>query len=1039
MLRLTKVLSLKGDVLAKAPKNNMNETPRMTLIGKEREGLLLLSRDGRDTAGTPHTFIDSYDPKSRELRTLYTHPTPVIITGASISEDRALLIFTVKVSDPHDPLNTHSVVGGTDGVHSSHIVELSPIGKTYSMDISLGFHKICFVYGIGERGSSYAIVILPDEVIMVQITTKMEAGYVAISKKEKKRTSLNKRHVWYQFDMTRSILYLLSPKSAKSVTDEYVLKCFQFAHHKYNTFYEIPLFISLPPPLSPALGLSSSSSNPSRIESNFPYPYVIGGLLPVVQPHITLVRLSGNGQCLCIQREVDSVCTIRVTIYFLHLKMRLDYAIPMTNLEGGWSEYSKLRLVFDSIGNLLLVYLPGHFLQLLDCGEDHAPCLSLTMCGKEMATAIPDSQESTSTHTPPLFSNFSPLSPHTSKSGNLSMSHSTPSISLSHPNITTISQSAHNINMMSSSSRNIPILDSPPSSVTSSPVNIIPTTKVAFHLTRHETSSNNGTLGGICHSLLDCGSGNIYEYTFDREAILKLFEQDSVRVHVQALHLACIHMQDTELVDQIMIHIFSHNPQCVGVDLLKEFLICTPYFVMKQNGVEPHLLQLLPITTQDYLDAAQLKRFALQQVSITNLTGYSMVPGTKLLIRDRDKDDDLRKKRFPPEKAWNSSRGAFAPYASPTRDTYSSPLAVSRFFRSVLGFDDDVKTTPPRPVESRREDLFSGYYSSPQSPVRNYSNASSYQNVSTPNNNINNIVNNNSSTPLDIPGPGRQGDSENYLSEWEVESGDCCTPHTGQFVECLTDYWMSAFPKESKSKCANHALMYRSAQVQQINRLFSHMVTSCKSAHSEDMSLFQLMEKLYCACEDLAVPFPKDFHSLFAQLGLKCLSRPVFLQYVERGIFTFTQSFIRDLLNMPVNAPEDQNFQNQMILKLKYQSKITELLQQSSANINFLLEHFLSSITAQCLDVTDNMHLTHGPPDLEKYSSSSFLPLSILLDFINTIYSTCLIPPPNSPLSNTPPLMSSLPNFINNPKLEFVNINAFNVVRTAFSKPLDIE
>lgn len=47
------------------------------------------------------------------------------------------------------------------------------------------------------------------------------------------------------------------------------------------------------------------------------------------------------------------------------------------------------------------------------------------------------------------------------------------------------------------------------------------------------------------------------------------------RWHVQTLHLACVHMQDSELVDQIIIHACSNNPQAVTVDLMKEFLLGT--------------------------------------------------------------------------------------------------------------------------------------------------------------------------------------------------------------------------------------------------------------------------------------------------------------------------------------------------------------------------------------------------------------------------------------------------------------------------------
>jgi hypothetical protein len=68
------------------------------------------------------------------------------------------------------------------------------------------------------------------------------------------------------------------------------------------------------------------------------------------------------------------------------------------------------------------------------------------------------------------------------------------------------------------------------------------------------------------HALFDCNNKIVYEFTFDREGIWKLFDQDTpgyishsevisdldVDTHVQALHLAIIHVQDSELVSKVI-------------------------------------------------------------------------------------------------------------------------------------------------------------------------------------------------------------------------------------------------------------------------------------------------------------------------------------------------------------------------------------------------------------------------------------------------------------------------------------------------------
>lgn len=53
------------------------------------------------------------------------------------------------------------------------------------------------------------------------------------------------------------------------------------------------------------------------------------------------------------------------------------------------------------------------------------------------------------------------------------------------------------------------------------------------------------------------GTGVLYEYTFNREAVLNVFDLPSSDWHVYALHLAIVHMHDVELVDKVCRHTYS--------------------------------------------------------------------------------------------------------------------------------------------------------------------------------------------------------------------------------------------------------------------------------------------------------------------------------------------------------------------------------------------------------------------------------------------------------------------------------------------------
>lgn len=60
---------------------------------------------------------------------------------------------------------------------------------------------------------------------------------------------------------------------------------------------------------------------------------------------------------------------------------------------------------------------------------------------------------------------------------------------------------------------------------------------------------------------------------------------------------------------------------------------------------------------------------------------------------------------------------------------------------------------------------------------------------------------------------------------------------------------------------------------------------------------YQVLENLYCVLEELSYHCPRGFSALFVEAGYRTLPRNVFLQYLERGIFSLNESFIEDVLS----------------------------------------------------------------------------------------------------------------------------------------------
>jgi len=265
---------------------------------------------------------------------------------------------------------------------------------------------------------------------------------------------------------------------------------------------------------------------------------------------------------------------------------------------------------------------------------------------------------------------------------------------------------------------------------------------------------------------------------------------------------------------------------------------------------------------------------------------------------------------------------------------------------------------------------------------------------------------------------------------------DCCALQFSYFVDALTDYWMSQLPNNSRSKSSQWAANYRDAQIAQVNRLYRHIYKSMLQAsggiyQNNSGTLFQLLERLYTAVEELALPFPRNFHSTFASLGFKCLPRGTFLQFVDRGVIILTPTFLRELLAMPT---EDWDFRLQLLLRLRDANKSFELIQQVDYTPpQLLLENAISALP-QCMVNSDSEGDMHSFVDMEIYNNSAFIPLSALLGFINSKVS---LPPitPTSPASNSP---SSSLSFVsvgpqsNDALLTFINAN-FSKIFKSFS------
>ncbi len=132
-------------------------------------------------------------------------------------------------------------------------------------------------------------------------------------------------------------------------------------------------------------------------------------------------------------------------------------------------------------------------------------------------------------------------------------------------------------------------------------------------------------------------------------------------------------------------------------------------------------------------------------------------------------------------------------------------------------------------------------------------------------------------------------------------------------------------------------------QMTETNQLFRYITSSIQDTQDKRLSSvsFDILEHLHNSLEELGFPFPRGFHSMFVRLGYSCLSRNLFIQYMNRGVFTIEEDFVEEVVNLlsDCNSPEDHHFKSLLInrLPLVRTNYSTEIITITNTHNNSIL------------------------------------------------------------------------------------------------------
>eukprot|EP00041_Stephanoeca_diplocostata_P029813 m.888272 g.888272 ORF g.888272 m.888272 type:complete len:1078 (+) comp23637_c0_seq1:129-3362(+) len=392
------------------------EDARVRIVGQELGFLLLFTWDGHIGSGEAQgeqspsgrrTFIELLNLETGQQSLLYAHNEVTEIVGATVNHECTLLGFTTLVQ-----YNNVDEGTGFEDVYESYLVVVqSQRPMLFNFNTPRHhFQRVQFLYGESDSLSHLLLFRHKEAIDVYAIHTGKGPQGIEIVEPLPHSDEIARRFIWFQFDLSRQCVYFLylRPSQQCALGYDTMLKCVQFTS---KNRYEIKMDVALP---LEALWAGFADHRTEYI--NMPCSHSL-----VFTPfNMEVVHMGGGGLCVCFQHApsggkssgfkadgsmgdpVGSECSISYSVFVLHHGCTLAYTVPMPQIPP--DELSRVRLHFSAVNDLLMVYVPGHVLQLVDCGPRHEPGHHLILLGDDVPTLPPG--QGTESKMPPSLSYF---------------------------------------------------------------------------------------------------------------------------------------------------------------------------------------------------------------------------------------------------------------------------------------------------------------------------------------------------------------------------------------------------------------------------------------------------------------------------------------------------------------------------------------------------------------------------------------------------------------------------------------------------------
>eukprot|EP01064_Diplonema_japonicum_P011050 TRINITY_DN18323_c0_g1_i1.p1 TRINITY_DN18323_c0_g1~~TRINITY_DN18323_c0_g1_i1.p1 ORF type:complete len:966 (+),score=208.98 TRINITY_DN18323_c0_g1_i1:47-2944(+) len=381
------MLSFKHALSVEQTSRGDEKQRKCTVVGVEKDGIVLVARDDFDEKGCYRTCLDIYDMRTsgRRPKSEYvgSKEAPTRIMAASVNVDKSLIAYTTQKEKKrnNDPVTEYDCSIGRGG--KFYAIKSPPTARQQ-------FSRVQFVhFDIKSSKSAYLHMIDKERIDLFSITQDSKK---ALTGQADRIYGIAEQHIWSQFMPHNNTLYVLGIKQKKQGDVECSLKCYGFrgVGHKPDILEEHIFKMKLSP---------SSLSLPSLYYNQ---PWVNGGANPDRTLKLQIVnavekRRKGDDRhqilVLTHQQLDNSSPHMKLGIYCLITRHHMNLTIkPAASLPP----VCPCTPIFVGAlkKRILVVYLPGYFTYLIDVQhKGRPPKILLSTVDPDMT--LPPSQQDT--------------------------------------------------------------------------------------------------------------------------------------------------------------------------------------------------------------------------------------------------------------------------------------------------------------------------------------------------------------------------------------------------------------------------------------------------------------------------------------------------------------------------------------------------------------------------------------------------------------------------------------------------------------------